>query len=327
MNGNFHSINCIKQYKTNTMMNAKNIIRNVTNMNCINKNTRMNASSLQFHFHNRKGIFNSFSTSSISSAYTSTPSTTQFIDSANTISGQYKSSFASELASRDTLLYSATTNNANDVSSSSSIAVSTENIVANSDNVNLSTTTDGSLSDAIVSTLSNAALNDPTMSSLGYTPDAFITRLLCFVHDYTGLPWYGAIILTTIGVRVALLPVVIKSIRNVHRLRLAKPEMERLQQMMKENPPLTEADKQRYMLITRVSSYSFLELLSIIYKKYYWKMQTCNNCFSFSKKNIGYLCKIPSQSIIVFNSNFRTDANFPFIFLVIKVNVRNVSIF
>lgn len=155
--------------------------------------------------------------------------------------------------------FSATTTNASDVvssSSSSSLPTASDSLTSGT-NTLADSVTNLSVSDASVSTTLNEIVStlpsDPLISNLGYTPDALISRVLCLVHDYSGLPWYGAIILTTIGVRVALLPVVMKSMRNVHRLRQAKPEMERLQQLMKEQPAITEADQQRYMLMTRVS--------------------------------------------------------------------------
>lgn len=61
-----------------------------------------------------------------------------------------------------------------------------------------------------------------------------VQNLLVAVHDATGLAWWQSIMLTTLGMRIATLPVMIAQIKNTYRMSQARPEMEALMELMKE---------------------------------------------------------------------------------------------
>jgi YidC/Oxa1 family membrane protein insertase len=55
---------------------------------------------------------------------------------------------------------------------------------------------------------------------------SLIEHALDGLHATTGLPWAGTIMLATVGVRVLLLPLVFRTMRNSARLHNIRPEME-----------------------------------------------------------------------------------------------------
>ncbi|PRW56043.1 mitochondrial inner membrane OXA1 [Chlorella sorokiniana] len=61
-----------------------------------------------------------------------------------------------------------------------------------------------------------------------------VQNLLVAVHDATGLPWWQSIMVTTLAMRVATLPVMIAQIKNTYRMSQARPEMEALMEYVKE---------------------------------------------------------------------------------------------
>jgi YidC/Oxa1 family membrane protein insertase len=60
------------------------------------------------------------------------------------------------------------------------------------------------------------------------------------VHQLAGVPYWEAILLGTIGLRIALLPIAIKSGVNAGRLKLLQPHMNKLQERMKSDPRLQQ---------------------------------------------------------------------------------------
>ena len=60
----------------------------------------------------------------------------------------------------------------------------------------------------------------------GQRPVGWIETALDALHASTGLPWIGTIVLATVGVRMMLLPLVIKTMRNSVILHNIRPEME-----------------------------------------------------------------------------------------------------
>ena len=59
--------------------------------------------------------------------------------------------------------------------------------------------------------------------------------LLEFAHATSGLPWWGAIALTTVAARTLMLPVVAKQMRNTAAMAAARPKMLALQQWFKDS--------------------------------------------------------------------------------------------
>lgn len=46
-----------------------------------------------------------------------------------------------------------------------------------------------------------------------------------FIHDFTGLPWWGTIIVTVISIRAVLMPITLKQIRTSTIMKQIGPEM------------------------------------------------------------------------------------------------------
>jgi len=59
--------------------------------------------------------------------------------------------------------------------------------------------------------------------------------LLEFAHSASDLPWWGAIVATTVAARTLMLPVVAKQMRNTAAMAAARPEMLALQQWFKDS--------------------------------------------------------------------------------------------
>jgi len=68
----------------------------------------------------------------------------------------------------------------------------------------------------------------------GYTPVGLIQNLLDFLHLTVGLPWWCAIIGGTIALRALVFPLMIKGQVNTAKLSQIKPELDRLQEKMRD---------------------------------------------------------------------------------------------
>eukprot|EP00111_Clytia_hemisphaerica_P005721 TCONS_00016579-protein len=68
----------------------------------------------------------------------------------------------------------------------------------------------------------------------GYTPVGAITNALDFLHLTCGMPWWGAIVAGTIVFRALVFPLMIKGQINSAKLSAIKPELDRLQENLKE---------------------------------------------------------------------------------------------
>ena len=60
----------------------------------------------------------------------------------------------------------------------------------------------------------------------GWYPTDIVERMLELTHVYTGLPWWGTIVVVTIAVRVALFPFYMKASANVARTAKVKPQLD-----------------------------------------------------------------------------------------------------
>jgi len=68
----------------------------------------------------------------------------------------------------------------------------------------------------------------------GYTPVGLIQTVLELTHTYIGLPWWGAIVAGTLVFRILVFPIMVKGQVNSARLQAVKPELERIQEKMRE---------------------------------------------------------------------------------------------
>lgn len=80
-----------------------------------------------------------------------------------------------------------------------------------------------------------AANGEPTLGSLGlggWTPVGMVQQCLEYLHVTLDIPWWGAILIGTVCVRVAMFPLVILSQRNSALLNNNLPEVQLLQMKM-----------------------------------------------------------------------------------------------
>ena len=68
----------------------------------------------------------------------------------------------------------------------------------------------------------------------GYTPVGLIQHCLDFLHLGIGLPWWGSIVVGTVVFRAIVFPIMIKGQVNSAKLAAIKPELERLQEKLRE---------------------------------------------------------------------------------------------
>ena len=68
----------------------------------------------------------------------------------------------------------------------------------------------------------------------GYTPVGLIHYMLDFLHLTVGLPWWASIVAGTVVFRAAVFPIMIKGQVNTARLSAIKPELERLQEKLRD---------------------------------------------------------------------------------------------
>uniref|UniRef100_A0A023FS83 Putative cytochrome oxid n=1 Tax=Amblyomma cajennense TaxID=34607 RepID=A0A023FS83_AMBCJ len=77
----------------------------------------------------------------------------------------------------------------------------------------------------------------PTLQSVGlggWSPSGIVQQLLDFLHASTGLPWWATIAVSTVVVKVCLLPLVLKGQRNSIHMNNNLPQMQHLQAKMTE---------------------------------------------------------------------------------------------
>lgn len=80
-----------------------------------------------------------------------------------------------------------------------------------------------------------AANGEPTFASLGlggWSPVGLIQNCLEYLHISLDVPWWGAILIGTVVVRVAMFPLVIMSQRNTAKMNNNLPEIQLLQMKM-----------------------------------------------------------------------------------------------
>ncbi|XP_075979419.1 mitochondrial inner membrane protein OXA1L-like [Anticarsia gemmatalis] len=91
------------------------------------------------------------------------------------------------------------------------------------------------ISDLTGTVQSLAANGEPTFASLGlggWSPVGMVQNCLEFLHVSLDIPWWGAILIGTVVVRVAMFPLVILSQRNTARMNNNLPEIQLLQLKM-----------------------------------------------------------------------------------------------
>jgi YidC/Oxa1 family membrane protein insertase len=110
--------------------------------------------------------------------------------------------------------------------------------------------------DAIVSSPDLTLLTDPTdtataSADLGLSswhPFDLVSQLVEYVHLTSGLPYWAVIIATTIGVRIACVPLGVKAVQNSARMAAIRPKMNKLIAFSKANPNNTTYQKELFLL-------------------------------------------------------------------------------
>ncbi|CAO3573158.1 unnamed protein product [Mortierella alpina] len=85
-------------------------------------------------------------------------------------------------------------------------------------------------------TISQVAMKYGDLKAMGlvhFTPVGALETVLEAVHISTGLPWWATIAATTVMIRTALVPFIVKLQGNTARLHNVKPQLERLTENMK----------------------------------------------------------------------------------------------
>ncbi|KAF9914897.1 Mitochondrial inner membrane protein oxa1l [Lobosporangium transversale] len=85
-------------------------------------------------------------------------------------------------------------------------------------------------------TIGQVAMKYGDLKAMGlvhFTPVGGLETVLEAVHISTGLPWWGTIAVTTVMIRTALVPFIVKLQGNTARLHNVKPQLERLTENMK----------------------------------------------------------------------------------------------
>jgi YidC/Oxa1 family membrane protein insertase len=117
---------------------------------------------------------------------------------------------------------------------------------------------ENAVSDAVTTAASNvtesiqSAATDAAVAVTTAPADInFVVRgvmdMIDSIHNFVGIPYWEAIVVTTIGLRVFLLPVAIKTIQGSARMAVMRPAMQKLQDRMNADPNIGDMNtKLRY---------------------------------------------------------------------------------
>ena len=94
-------------------------------------------------------------------------------------------------------------------------------------NTNINAVADSCLSSIDCSSVVEG-MNHLTVAELGYSPSHVAIQCVENVHMMVGIPYWEAIALTTVAMRVILLPAAIIVARDVSKMRALKPEMKKI---------------------------------------------------------------------------------------------------
>lgn len=85
-----------------------------------------------------------------------------------------------------------------------------------------------------------------TSTKLGWMPPDMMLRLLDLLHATSGLEWWSSIILGTVAIRLMILPIVVRALRNKYRMGMMQPELLRLQIHYNSSKPKTHEERVAY---------------------------------------------------------------------------------
>ena len=75
-----------------------------------------------------------------------------------------------------------------------------------------------------------------TSSDLGYWPSHFFMQAIENVHHLSGVPYWEAIVLTTVGIRLMVFPLSVITIKSAAAMAAMKPHMEKIKVAYERNP-------------------------------------------------------------------------------------------
>lgn len=90
------------------------------------------------------------------------------------------------------------------------------------------------------------AIGADAVRELGYTPVDLVIKGIEQVHLLSGMPYWATIIALTIGIRLALLPVAVKTQQAAVRLQKIKPDLDRLTNAVKNADTSDASVRMRY---------------------------------------------------------------------------------
>lgn len=92
---------------------------------------------------------------------------------------------------------------------------------------------------APVQAVDGAELAVKVYGELGHTPTHLVMRLIDNIHLTADIPYWGAIVVTTICLRTCLFPLAVYTIANASRMPYAQPKIQALQKEFTEHPNMT----------------------------------------------------------------------------------------
>ena len=100
----------------------------------------------------------------------------------------------------------------------------------------------------------------------GYSPVGILQTSLDWLHSHTGLPWWGAIIASTLLLRLALFPLAIKLQVNAVNLNNIRPEMEKIMAKIKAhqqtgNTTMAAQESSRLMMLYKKHNCNPLKMM------------------------------------------------------------------
>ena len=147
----------------------------------------------------------------------------------------------------DSLLPTETFSSAASSSAASSSSASSASPLSDFTADEILSTLDPSLLDAttVLTRAQEIVAIQPMMDELTYFPPSVMIRILEQTWEYAQCPWYQAIIVTTLGFRFAMTPLMIRSMRNNSRMAHMKPDMELLNAAFQANPNKDTMEEQQ----------------------------------------------------------------------------------
>jgi len=111
----------------------------------------------------------------------------------------------------------------------------------------LTNAVDASEPEVLINAVDAAAEALVQAPELGYYPNHLVMTFIETVHNLVGVPYWEAIVIATIILRICLLPVAIKTIQSAARMAAVRPEMQKLQDVMNSDPNINDMSvKLRY---------------------------------------------------------------------------------